>query len=147
MRRQDTIDWKQKVPPRKDKMLTTNMNDAMDTKRDTCINNWSRKQELKYHWSRGCRLLLRNSSRQINLLRSAQNRIQDTPREERWTRSTKIQHTLTTDMNERSNTNFYDKSERHVFTTDSNDTMKDGPRRNDEDARHVNDGCERNGYI
>ena len=31
MKRQDTIDWKQKVLPRKEDMLTTNTNDAMDT--------------------------------------------------------------------------------------------------------------------
>jgi len=69
-----------------------------------------------------------------------------------------MQDTLTTDANEtdiyerKVQHKCYDKSERHVFTTDSNDTMKDGPRRSDEDARHVdarhvNDGCERNGYI
>ena len=42
--RHDTIDWKQKVLPRKEDMLTTNTNDAMDTKRDTGIDKWSRNR-------------------------------------------------------------------------------------------------------
>jgi len=49
--------------------------------------------------------------------------------------TTKMQDTLTTGANEtdiyerKVQHKCYDKSERHVFTTDSNDTMKDGPRR------------------
>jgi len=65
---------------------------------------------------------------------------------QRWIRSTKIQRHVNDGYERKVQHKFYDKSERHV-TTDSNDTMKDGPRRSDDDARHVNDGCERNGYI
>ena len=69
--------------------------------------------------------------------------------DERWIRSTKIQRHVNDGYERKVQHKFYDKSKRHVLTTDSNDTMKDGPRRSDEDARHghVNDGCERNGYI